>query len=215
MVNYKNILFDLDGTLTDPKIGITKSVQYALAKFEIYEEDLDNLIPFIGPPLYTSFTEMYSFSEEKAQQAIEFYREYFRVKGIFENVLYSGIEDLLKQLKSQGKVLMVATSKPQVFAKQILEHFQIEKYFDHIYGSELDGTRADKIELIEYIMQQHGLEKDETLMIGDRKYDIVGAKNNGIHSMGVCYGYGTEEELSHAQPEYICKTIKDVIELFS
>lgn len=209
-MNFKNILFDLDGTLTDPKLGITKSVQYALSKFDIYEHDLDRFVPFIGPPLVQSFIEHYSFSESDAWRAVEYYREYFREKGIFENVLYSGVEQLLQKLQTQERMIILATSKPTVFAEQILAHFQIRSYFNYVHGSELDGTRSDKTDLIEYIVTNHQLELAPTVMIGDRKHDIIGANNNRIHAIGVSYGYGSEEELKSAGPDIIVKTVQNL-----
>jgi phosphoglycolate phosphatase len=152
MKEYKFILFDLDGTLTDPKVGITKSVQYALSKYDIKVEKLENLEVFIGPPLGESFKEFYSFTDDEARQAIEYYREYFGEKGIFENEVYPQIPILLKELKKKDKVLIVATSKPTVFAKRILEHFNLGNYFDLVAGSNLDGTRTSKAEVIQYIL---------------------------------------------------------------
>ncbi|MET3846511.1 HAD hydrolase-like protein [Paenibacillus sp. OAE614] len=143
-MRYKHLLFDLDGTVTDPKIGITKSVQYALNKFGIQEDDLDKLEPFIGPPLKNSFMEIYSFSEDQALQGVEYYREYFRERGIFENELYPGMQNVLKQLQDDGFTLYVATSKPKVFADEILKYFEVDHYFEWVVGSHLDGTLSDK-----------------------------------------------------------------------
>lgn len=181
---------------------------YALSKFDIYENDLDRLVPFIGPPL------VQSFSESDAWKAVEVYREYFREKGMFENVLYTGVEQLLQMLQSQGRMIILATSKPTVFAEQILVHFQIRNYFNCVHGSELDGTRSDKTDLIEYIVKNHQLELASTVMIGDRKHDIIGAKNNGIHAIGVRYGYGSEEELEGAEPDIMFKTVQDLSGFF-
>ncbi|MDM5451867.1 HAD family hydrolase [Peribacillus simplex] len=215
MDKYKVILFDLDGTLTDPKIGITKSVQYALQKMNIVEPDIDKLECFIGPPLQVSFAEFYDFDEKDTQKAIELYRERFKEKGMFENELYSNIAVLLKSLKEQQFTLVVATSKPTVFAEQILKYFNIDQYFELIVGSNLDGTRASKTEIIQYILDKY---KEYTLsdfiMIGDRKHDIIGANNTGINSIGVTYGYGSFEELSHSNPTHIVKSViqlKDIL----
>jgi phosphoglycolate phosphatase len=209
-MTYQNILFDLDGTITDPKEGITKSVQYALAKLGIYEKNLEALTSFIGPPLAQSFRELYAFGESDARQAVEYYREYFKETGIFQNALFGGMVDLLAGLQRQGRSLILATSKPTVFARRILEHFRIEKYFAEVHGSELDGTRSDKTELIAYIMQQHKLDKSETVMVGDRKHDIIGARNNGISSIGVTFGYGSLEELTGAGPTTVCRSVDEL-----
>lgn len=214
-MNYKNVLFDLDGTLTDPKVGITKSVQYALAKFNIIEPDLSKLEFFIGPPLQNSFMEAYSFTEEQAWDAVTHYREYFKEQGIYENELYEGIKELLELLKSQGRDLFVATSKPEVFALSILSHFELDSYFTHVCGSELDGTRSDKTEIIKFIVDKYHLNPMETVMIGDRKHDLIGAHNNNIHSIAVGFGYGTEEELIAAEPTYHTQTVKDLLMAFS
>lgn len=210
---YKNILFDLDGTLTDPKIGITKSVSYALNKFDIIVEDLDTLKKFIGPPLGKSFETFYGMDKEKSEKAIKYYREYFSEKGIFENYLYPGIEKILKELTNRKLLLIIATSKPTVFAKKITNHFNITKYFNYIEGSELDGKMSDKSELIENIINKYNLHKNNTIMIGDREHDIIGAKNNQIDSIGVGYGYGSKEELTKAGAQYYVNSINDLEEL--
>lgn len=211
MCNYKVILFDLDGTLTDPKVGITKSVQYALEKFGIIEQDLEKLEPFIGPPLHESFTSIYSFDEEKTKQAIAYYRERFKSKGMFENYLYSGIQQLLIDLKDQQKVLVVATSKPTVFSQEILQYFDIDKYFDLVVGSNLDGTRTSKTEIIEVILDElKQYEKQDFIMIGDRKHDMIGAKNCGIDSIGVTYGYGSLNELNQEAPTFIVNRVEEL-----
>ncbi|MBQ8605747.1 MAG: HAD family hydrolase [Clostridia bacterium] len=191
----KNILFDLDGTLTDPKVGITKSVAYALAHYGIEVKELDTLCPFIGPPLIHSFMKYYGFTEEKASEAVDVYREYFSVTGLFENEVYDGIEDMLKALKASGKRLFVATSKPEKFAKQILEHFSLAQYFECIRGIEMHEEKVEKPEIVRRVLEGYGLDKAESVMVGDRFYDIVGAKENGIASIGVTYGYGDYEEL--------------------
>jgi phosphoglycolate phosphatase len=214
-MDYTTILFDLDGTLTDPKMGITKSVQYALRKFNIVEEDLDKLEPFIGPPLANSFMEIYSFTELKAKKAVEYYREYFKDIGLYENELYAGMNELLEMLISQKRVLMVATSKPTIFAEEILKYFNIDKYFEFICGSNLDGTMSDKTEIIRYILNEKNLKKQSTIMIGDRKHDIIGAHNNGIASVGIGYGYGSEEELININPTHYIKTLQELVRAFS
>jgi len=211
MGKYKIILFDLDGTLSDPKVGITKSVQYALNKFSIDEPNLDKLECFIGPPLQDSFAEYYQLDEEDTQKAIGFYRERFREKGMFENELYTAIPTLLNMLKEQKFTLVVATSKPTVFSEQILNYFQIDAYFDLVVGSNLDGTRTAKTEIIQYILDKYKkYEHADFIMIGDRKHDIIGANNTGIDSIGVTYGYGSYDELSKANPSYIVESVEEL-----
>ncbi|QYR23513.1 HAD family hydrolase [Paenibacillus sp. sptzw28] len=205
--HYSTWLFDLDGTLTDPMVGITKSIQYALRRFDIEVGDLNVLKPFIGPPLLGSFQEFYRFTEGQAQQAVAYYREYFVEHGMYENELYAGITDLLTLLKGQGKRLLVATSKPEVFAKKIVEHFKIDTYFEYIGGSELDGVRSDKSELIAYLVKNHNIDCSQAIMVGDRKHDVIGAVNNGIPAIGVGYGYGDEQELRGAGAAYYVPTV--------
>lgn len=211
------LLFDLDGTLTDPKLGITTCVQYALHAFGIDEPDLDKLEPFIGPPLKDSFMEFYGMEETQAEEAIEKYRERFRDAGMFENEVYPGIRRMLKRCKKQGAVLAVASSKPEVFVKKILEHFHLAKYFDVIVGSELDGRRTDKEEVVKEALHQlfpeNDIDYDNTVMIGDRKFDIIGAKDNKVVSVGVSYGYGSMRELQEAGADYIARTVEELEEL--
>ena len=215
MENYKVILFDLDGTISDPKIGITKSVQYGLKKMNIDEPDIDKLENFIGPPLRLSFEESYGFTTEQAMQAISYYRERFEEKGMYENTVYDGIPTLLAALKEQGYILAIATSKPTVFAEEILRYFDLQHYFDFIGGSNLDETRSFKWEVIEYVMQQfEQCSSDQFIMIGDRKYDIDGAIKNGVDSIGVTYGYGSKEELQAANATYIVHTVEELKDFF-
>lgn len=210
-MRYEYILFDLDGTLTDPAIGITNSVMYALKKYGIEVSDRSELYKFIGPPLGDSFEKYYGFSKEEAKTAVEYYREYYRDKGIFENLVYDGLEDLLKTLKDNNKILIVATSKPEVFAKQILEHFNIGKYFTYIAGSNLDGTRVKKDEVIKYAIESCNIiDLSKAIMIGDREHDIIGAKVVGINSIGVLFGYGDRSELENAGANFIVDTVADI-----
>ncbi|WP_141603550.1 HAD family hydrolase [Terrilactibacillus laevilacticus] len=216
MPKYKIILFDLDGTLSDPKIGITKSVQYALKRMGINEPDIDKLECFIGPPLQVSFTEYYNFDQTSSKTAIDFYRERFKDKGIFENELYRGIPELLNSLKEQQYTLVVATSKPTVYAEQILKYFKIDQYFDLVVGSHLDGTRSSKTEIINFILDRfHDHKKDHFVMIGDREHDLIGAHNAGIDSIGVQYGFGSYDELQSCKPTYLAKSIEDIKTIFS
>ena len=210
----KYLLFDLDGTLTDPKVGITTCVQYALKDLGIEEEDLSKLEPFIGPPLKDSFMEFYGLSEEQAEVAIAKYRERFQDVGLFENEVYEGIPQMLHTLQSKGIFLAVASSKPTVFVERILEHFNMRKYFKVVVGSELDGTRVNKDEVVQEALKQlfgdQPIKKEEIYMIGDRKFDVEGAKALGIESVGVAYGYGSMEELKEAKADFIVRTVEEL-----
>jgi phosphoglycolate phosphatase len=212
---YSTVLFDLDGTLTDPRIGITKSVQYALAKMGIVENDLDSLTTFIGPPLWDSFRRYYSFDEDRSDAAVKYYREYFSETGIFENELYDGIVELLVELGRSRVTVRMATSKPAVYAVRIADHFDIAKYFASIEGSELDGRLSNKGELIRHILSKYRLERARTVMVGDREHDILGAKSNAIDSIGVGYGYGTREELEAAGSTRYAGSIKELAEILA
>jgi phosphoglycolate phosphatase len=208
--SISTILFDLDGTLTNPKEGIINSILYSLDKLGIKEDRVAELDTFIGPPLRESFLARYNLTEKRADEALEFYREYFSEKGIYENVVYPGVVDLLEALIMNKKKLFVATSKPTVFAEQILRHFKLDKYFIAVIGSNLDNSRTDKTEIITYTISCHNLQTKNSIMIGDRKHDLIGAKNNFMKCIGVTYGYGTIEELLSQKPDFIAN---DCIEL--
>lgn len=209
---YKYVFFDLDGTLTNPVIGITSSVMYALEKFGIKVEDRKVLHPFIGPPLTYSFQTFYGLSKEDSELAVKYYRERFSVKGLYENEVYDGVEKMLQELKERGKILIIATSKPEEFTLKILEHFDLLKYFDYIAGATMDGSRGEKADVIRYALEISGIEdKSQALMIGDRNYDILGAKENGLDSMGVLFGFGDYEELTTAGANYIAETVEDIL----
>jgi len=211
---YDVILFDLDGTLTDPKVGITLSVQYALEKMGIYEEDADKLTPFIGPPLLSAFKEFYHMNDEEATLAISYYRERFSKVGLYENEVYLGIRELLVELKKQGKKLIVATSKPTVFSVKILEHFDLLHFFTTVIGSNLDGTRTEKGDVIEFALHDQNLkERERIIMVGDRKHDVIGAKKNGIDVIAVKYGYGSQEELVTAEPNHMVSSVGELFNL--
>ncbi len=220
---FQYLLFDLDGTLTDPKAGITGCVQYALHKLGIEEPDKDKLEPFIGPPLADSFQEFYGFDEEKTAQAIVYYRERFSTIGLFENEIYPGIREMLAHLKQAGRTLAIASSKPTVFVKKILQHFEIEQYFDVIVGSGLDGTRARKEEVVEEALRQlyrinmmsDKKDNDRIVMIGDRKFDIQGAKLFNLVSVGVTFGYALPGELEEAGADYIVESVAQLEELLN
>lgn len=209
--DYKYILFDLDGTLTDPKEGITKSVAYALDAYGIHVEDLDSLCKFIGPPLKESFMVYYGMDDAQGEEAVAKYRERFSVTGLFENKVYEGIREMLECLKEEGKTLIVATSKPAVFSERILEHFDLMKYFTFLSGSELDGTRVDKAEVIAYALEKNGItDLSNVVMVGDREHDIIGANKNGIDSVGVLYGYGCMEEFEKHHATYVAESVEQL-----
>ena len=208
--------FDLDGTLTDPALGITNSFVHALKFFGLEVPSYEKLCTFIGPPLVATFQNEFGFDDEKSMEGVKKYREYFAQKGIFENKVYEGIENVLAQLQSKGKHLVVATSKPEEYSVKILEHFKLAQYFEHICGSNMDETRSKKEEVIAYAMEKCGIgdgEKSKVLMIGDREHDIIGAKKNGIKSCGVLYGYGSRKELEVAGADYIAENVTDLLEL--
>ncbi len=214
---FQYCLFDLDGTLTDPKEGITKSVQHALKYFGIEEPDLDRLEPFIGPPLKDSFMEFYGLSEEQALKAVEVYRERFAPVGVLENEIIPGTGQMLAHAREKGIHLAVASSKPLVFVRQILRHFQIEDYFEVVVGSELDGTRGSKEEVVEEALRQLGIlemdpadKKSLCAMIGDRKFDIQGAIAHGLTGIGVSFGYAGEGELSVAGADMVADTMEQL-----
>ncbi len=209
--DYKYILFDLDGTLTNPFEGITNSVAYSLESYGIMVTDKKELACFIGPPLYESFEKYYGFSKKGAVAAVEKYREYFADKGIFENVVYDGAEELLKYLKEKGCVVALATSKPQVYARRILKHFGLEKYFDCVVGSLLSGRRVKKGEVIAEALKRLGNPpKEKCIMIGDKSHDTIGAKENGITAVGVLFGYGSVQELNTAGADYIVNNFQEI-----
>ncbi len=211
MKNYKYILFDLDGTLTDSKIGITKAAQYALEYFDIRVDNLDSLCKFIGPPVKEAFMEFYNFNERDIEIAVERFRKYYRESGIWENKPYEHIEKVLETLKKNNKSLMVATSKSTNSSIKTLKYFNLLKYFDFIGGSDISSDRNTKGKVIKYVLDENNItDLDKVLMIGDRKYDIIGAKENQIDSMGVLYGYGDLEELEKAGANFIIKNIKDI-----
>ena len=208
---YDTIQFGLERTLTDPKEGITKSVQYALSKMGITVTDRDTLIPFIGPPLLHSFRQCYQMDDEQAAAAVRYYREYFSQTGLYENAVFAGIPSLLQRLTDQNRTLVVATSKPTVFSVTILKYFGLIGYFKEIVGSNLDGTRTEKHEVIAYALSLLGeVNPHRTIMVGDRKHDILGAKMNGIPCIAVAYGYGTLDELTAAAPEFLAATVEEL-----
>lgn len=213
------LLFDLDGTLTDSARGIMNAIEYALHTYGITVNDRSTLRPFIGPPLAESMRKYYGFGVEQSLEAVERFREYYDGKGgLFENDVYEGIPELLDDLRSAGYHLYLATSKPEDTARRILEHFDLARRFDFIGGATLDESREKKGDVIRYVLESCGIaesDKDQVVMIGDRSNDIVGAKENGLESIGVLYGYGSREELLDAGADYLAKTPADVMRIVS
>ncbi len=207
---YDTVFFDLDGTIIDSGEGVSNSVLYALEKFGI-KETKENALKFIGPPLAQSYKEFYGFSDEKATQGIEIYREYYREKGIFECYVYEGIVELLSSLKAKGYKVVLCTSKPEVYAQKILNHFDIMKYFDHACGATMDEkTRATKDDVMKYAFETSNANPQKTIMIGDRKFDIQSANKFRLDSVGVTFGYGSREELEEAGATYIVNSADEI-----
>lgn len=213
---YKAIFFDLDGTLTESGEGITKSVQYALEKLGKPEEDLDKLRVFIGPPLMEQFMKYADVDETEARRAVEYYRERYAVKGIFENRPYDGVENLLRELKGRGYILAVASSKPEYYVTKILDYFNLSSYFEVVVGGEMNGARTSKTEVIEEALKRLNMSdrRKEVLMVGDKEHDVLGARAAGLACVAVGYGYGTKEELTAAQPLKIVASIEELLRFF-
>lgn len=207
----KYIFMDLDGTITNPAEGITKCFEYALQQFGIAVESRKELEQFIGPPLRKSFMDGFGFTAEQAERAVAKYRERFVPVGMFENEVYDGMEQALQSLKKAGKTLVVATSKPEHMAIKILEHFHLDCYFDDICGSCDECNRNEKEDVIRYALEKHGItDLDNVLMVGDRKFDVIGAAKCGLKCMGVLYGFGDKNELEQAGAAYVAETVEDM-----
>jgi len=209
-----DIFFDLDGTLTDPKPGITRSIQFALENLDREVPTEDELVWCIGPPLLESFEKMLG-DRRLATTALKLYRKRFSDKGLFENRVYGGIENILSVLRASGRRLFIATSKPAVYAERIVEHFAIGRHFERVFGSALDGTRSDKSELLSHALHETGAAARETIMIGDRSHDMIGARNNEMTAVGVLYGYGSKNELVAAGAHHISATTGELLEVLS
>lgn len=215
MKSYKHILFDLDGTLTDPAEGITKCIAYALEAKGIITPDLDSLKPLIGPPLKDTFMHSYGFGEQEALVCVDKYRERFAMQGLYENMLFDGVPELLERLKSKDYKVYLATSKPEIFAHRILQHFAIDQYFDFAGGSALDDSRPTKTSVIQYVMENARLTNPhDCIMIGDRKHDLIGARETNMDAIAVLYGYGSQAELEQESPAYLLHSVADLIEFF-
>ena len=213
-MQYKTILFDLDGTLTDSEPGIVNSVRYALRSFGM-EAEPATLRSFIGPPLYDSFRGTMGMSDADAKRAVDTYRVYFRDKGIFENAPYPGVPEMLEVLRAAGGQLIVATSKPEVFAKRIAEHFGFAGSLEGVYGADMEGKRSSKTDVIRYAMRERGITPSSAVMVGDRKYDITGAREVGLADIGVLYGYGSREELVEAGATRLAASVADLREMLT
>lgn len=218
MQSFQTILFDLDGTLTDPKEGIINSVIYALRKLDVEPPDPQSLLGFIGPPLSDSFRQYFGMSAQQAYRGVAYYREYFQDQGIYENLLFDGIPQLLAALQGAGKRVVLATSKPTVFAERILRHFEIDSYFDMVVGSNLDHTRIHKAEVIGYILEELMTQtpqpqRSSLVMVGDREHDILGAKQHQLASIGVLFGYGSREELQNAGATFLADSVSALQQL--
>lgn len=209
---YDFIFFDLDGTLVDSSLGITNSVIHALKKYGIEESDRTKLYPFIGPPLPASFEKFYGFSKEQCMEAVAYYREYYHDKGVLENTVYDGLEAVLGELKNRGRTLAVATSKPEPFARKIIDAFGLKQYFSYVAGMELDGRRGTKEEVIRYALDTLKItDLSRVLMVGDREHDVIGARGAGIDCLGILYGFGAREELENAGADYIEETVQGIL----
>ena len=208
----ENILFDLDGTLTDPKVGITRCIQFSLEHFDVDIPPMNQLTWCIGPPLRESFSRLLSTSHESIlDQALSYYRKRFSETGMFENVVYPEVAPSLRKIKQAGFHVYLATAKPQVFARQILEHFNLSQFFTSIYGSELNGRYSDKGELVAHILESENLDPKASLIVGDRIHDIAGGKKNGIMTAAVSYGYGTQKEINASQPDIFFDTFPELL----
>lgn len=212
---FDSFFWDLDGTLTESSPGIINSVKYALERFGINETDEEKLKLFVGPPLMFSFQEFYGFSKEDARKAMNIYREYFGEKGLFENSVYKGIKETLNELKLLGKRLFVATAKPEIYMTRILDKFELTDFFEDACGSDLEETRSEKSKVIEYTINKNNLSEEQKsgkiLMIGDRKYDIIGAHKNNLKCAGVLWGYGSKEELSENGADFLVENPEDFL----
>ncbi len=206
------LFFDLDGTLTDSGPGILASVAYALRKLGVEPPEPEKLRPFIGPPLLWSFAHFYGFDEEKSREGVRLYREYFTAGGMFENSVYPGIPEAMERLRAAGFRMAVATSKPEPFSRQIISHFRLEGYFEAVCGATMDETRTEKADVIRYALATLGAVPEESLMVGDREHDVLGAKTVGLSCLGALWGYGSREELTNAGASALAETPEEMAE---
>ena len=212
-MKYKYILFDLDGTITESGPGIMNSVEYALNKMNREVGERDILKKFIGPPLTESMEKYYGMSEEEALLGVKYYREYYHDKGIYENRVYDGLEEVLKKINEAGKQAIVATSKPEKYAKIIIDHFHLTQYFACVAGMEMDGGRGTKAQVITYALEKNDItDKSKVLMIGDREHDVIGAHENGLDCLSILYGFGSRKEFEEAGADYIRENVEDILQ---
>tara|TARA_R110001592_G_scaffold125325_5_gene335242 strand:- start:871 stop:1515 length:645 start_codon:yes stop_codon:yes gene_type:complete len=214
MNNIKNILFDLDGTIINPKKGIFNSIKYSLSQLKLPVPSDKELEKFIGPPLIDSYAKYFNLSSEEAIKAVNFYRDFYSDKGVHQNLLYNSIKETLNYLSNKNYRLFVATSKPTVFAKAIITHYNLSSLFTDIVGANLDNTRKDKTDIIDFTLESNNLNASESVMIGDTIYDIIGAKNNNLISIGVTYGFGSKLELEREKANYIIDDVKELANYF-
>ena len=213
-MSIKNILVDLDGTIVDSADGIKNPINYSLNKIGIEENREEVLNSFIGPPLVDSYMKHYSMSEKEAEEIVEIYREYYKDNGLYENILYDGIVEVIQELKSKGNKIILATSKPKVFASKVLEQHNLTKYFDFVAGATLDHKISEKKDVIKYIIDNNDIEIDDTYMIGDTKYDILGGRFFNLKTVGVTYGYGTYQELKESKSDFIVDAPRKILNIF-
>ena len=215
-MNFTAVLFDLDGTLIDPKIGITESVRYAMVQMGQPIPAAENIDWCIGPPLQENFAKLLQTDEQElVDTAVSHYRARYSKEGLFEATVYDGIPDMLANIRAEGYRVLLATSKPHIYGREILEHFDLLRFFDNVYGSEMNGHNAHKADLIHHVLQEEALQPNAAAMIGDREHDILGAKANHVWVGGVLYGYGRLEEIQHAQPNHTFATPQAIEQFFT
>jgi phosphoglycolate phosphatase len=211
---YDYLFFDLDGTLTDSGEGIMRSVSHALSFFGIEEQNVDKLRRFVGPPLEASFETFYGLTKEQAEKAVDIYHDRYRPIGVFENRPYDGIEECLQELKDSGYHLVVATSKPIDMAMKVLKHFNLLRYFEFVAARDMEGLLYSKADVIRYALKEHSVtDVSRVLMIGDRKFDVLGAREVGFDCVGVLYGYGDLDEMKRANAKYVVGTVGELKQL--
>lgn len=214
MPQFSHILFDLDGTLTNPRLGIGNSLKYALRQMQIDGYNNEILERFVGPPLQDGFKNLFGLNERNTNLAVEHFRTYFGEKGLYENEPYSGITELLEELHLSGKHIYVVTSKLEKYAKMIIRHFEFDRYIDDLQGAEASGKHSGKGQLISELMERNRIRTSSSVvMIGDTHYDLIGAKENEISSIAVGYGFGTLETLSACDPDYLVESVDELAEI--
>jgi phosphoglycolate phosphatase len=215
-MSQMHLFFDLDGTLTDSRPGILTSMRHALTALKIEIPADEALSRLIGPPTRDAFRELLKSSDpELNERTIAIYRERYSTLGLFESSVYEGVSQGLRALREADFPLRVVTSKPEVYANRIIDHFELRQYFGHVYGSELSGERSNKGELIAHVLANEGISPSQAWMLGDRLHDIVGAKQNGLRSAGVLWGYGSREELSGAGADLLFQTMPELVRAFT